>query len=220
MYQDSLESFSQVRAETIALIENLSQRQLDYKPSPRTWSVGEVMDHLFLAERFFRSQIELLVEQQRSGRRTSLALSFRDLNVRPAFVPGCLLPLFEIPLTITNMLTPRSVLQLLLATPLGRARHPDAADPRASLSKEQLVTQLTQGLAETREIFEQNPLIDFGRLRISHPLLGDNSVVELLDVMTTHERGHQQKVRQSIGRLPGQLEPSGHPLAPLRSQHS
>ena len=89
MLQDSLESFTQARSDTLSLLQDLSQQQLDYKPSPGKWSIGEVMDHLFLAERFFRSQIQLLVERQRSGQRTSLSLSFADLNVRPAFVPGC-----------------------------------------------------------------------------------------------------------------------------------
>ena len=61
MLQDSLASFFQARADTFALLQDLSQQQLDYKPSPGKWSIGEVMDHLSLAERLFRSQIQLLI---------------------------------------------------------------------------------------------------------------------------------------------------------------
>ena len=220
MWQDSLESFSQARADTLSLLQDLSQEHLNYKPSPGKWSIGEVMDHLFLAERFFSTQIQLLVQQQRSGQRPSLSLSFADLNVRPAFVPGFLLPLLEIPLTITNRFVPRPFLTLLLATPLGIARHPDAADPRADLPKEQLQMQLAEGLAETRAIFAQNQDVDFSKLRIRHPLLGDNSVIQLLGVMNAHERGHQKKIRESIGRLPRQPEAYGNRSAPVSSQLS
>ena len=39
MLQDSLESFSQARRDTLALLQDLSQQQLDYKPSP---AVGDL----------------------------------------------------------------------------------------------------------------------------------------------------------------------------------
>jgi hypothetical protein len=39
-----------VRAEILAEAEGLSQRQADWKPSERDWSVGEVVHHLTLAE--------------------------------------------------------------------------------------------------------------------------------------------------------------------------
>ena len=213
MLKDTINSFSQARADTLLLLQRLSQQQLDYKAGSGKWSLGEVMDHLYLAERFFRTQIGILVERQRSDQSRSLALSFSDLNVRPAFLPGFLLPFVEIPLRMTNVFVPRPLRQLLLTTPLVRARHPDAADPRPNLAKEQLQTQLSQGVAETLAVFEQNPHLDFSSLRISHPLLGDNSVIELLDIMTIHERGHQQKIRESIGRLPSELSTVGPPSA-------
>jgi hypothetical protein len=39
-----------VRAEILAEAEGLSQRQADWKPSEKDWSVGEVLHHLALAE--------------------------------------------------------------------------------------------------------------------------------------------------------------------------
>jgi hypothetical protein len=44
---DELQS---VRAEVLREAEGLSQRQADWKPSEREWSVGEIIDHLTLAE--------------------------------------------------------------------------------------------------------------------------------------------------------------------------
>src|SRR5262245_49298672 len=44
---DELQS---ARAELLREAEGLSQRQADWKPSEREWSVGEILDHLTLAE--------------------------------------------------------------------------------------------------------------------------------------------------------------------------
>jgi len=39
-----------VRAELLREVEGLSQRQAEWRPTPRDWSVGEVIDHLTIAE--------------------------------------------------------------------------------------------------------------------------------------------------------------------------
>src|SRR2546428_14019360 len=39
-----------VRAEVLREVQGLSQRQTDWKPSPEVWTVGEIIDHLTLAE--------------------------------------------------------------------------------------------------------------------------------------------------------------------------
>lgn len=39
-----------VRARLLAQVEGLSQRQADWKPSDRDWSIGEIVDHLTIAE--------------------------------------------------------------------------------------------------------------------------------------------------------------------------
>src|SRR5438094_680217 len=39
-----------VRAEVLREVEGLSQRQAEWRPTPRDWSVGEVIDHLTIAE--------------------------------------------------------------------------------------------------------------------------------------------------------------------------
>jgi hypothetical protein len=44
---DELQS---TRAEVLREAEGLSQRQADWRPSERDWSVGEIIDHLTLAE--------------------------------------------------------------------------------------------------------------------------------------------------------------------------
>jgi hypothetical protein len=205
-----LHRFVQTRSDTLTELRSLSQLQLDQRPSPEKWSIGEILDHVYLAERFFRKQIERLVARVRAGQSTYLRLTFADLNVRPALVPAVLLPLLEIPFSITNVLVPKPIRQQLIASPLGRARHPDAANPRASLSKEQLEQLLESGLAETIALFDQNSDVDFSALRISHPLLGDNSVVELVGIIIAHEIGHLKKIQNSLQRA-RRMQPAAPP---------
>src|SRR6266850_6954136 len=39
-----------VRADVLREVDGLSQRQADWKPSDKDWSVGEIVDHLTIAE--------------------------------------------------------------------------------------------------------------------------------------------------------------------------
>jgi hypothetical protein len=45
-----LAALTETRRRTIAVLEPLSQRQLDYSPSPARWSVGEVAHHIALSQ--------------------------------------------------------------------------------------------------------------------------------------------------------------------------
>src|SRR5262245_31211739 len=44
------DELERARAGVLGEAEGLSQRQADYRPSERDWSVGEIIDHLTLAE--------------------------------------------------------------------------------------------------------------------------------------------------------------------------
>jgi hypothetical protein len=45
-----LERLERVRAGTLALVDGLSQEDLDRQPAGGGWSVGEILDHLLRAE--------------------------------------------------------------------------------------------------------------------------------------------------------------------------
>ena len=62
----NLDELRTVRARTFALIEGLSQEQLDYVPAPGAWSVGEQVDHLILAEQVLRGDMAILIERAKA----------------------------------------------------------------------------------------------------------------------------------------------------------
>src|SRR5262249_26479986 len=114
MYQAELQLFRSARDQTRALVENLSQGQMDYSPGAGKWSVGELLDHLLLAEKGIRDDIVKLIELRRAGRRALLQHTFADTNVRPWFIPKALLPVFEGPFACLNLFVPRAARDFIL----------------------------------------------------------------------------------------------------------
>lgn len=56
-----VELYSTTHAQTLDLIAGLSDRQWRKKPSPEAWSVGEIVEHLVLAEGVIRSRVDALL---------------------------------------------------------------------------------------------------------------------------------------------------------------
>jgi uncharacterized damage-inducible protein DinB len=197
-----LGSFRSARAQTLALVRDLSQAQLNYTPAPGKWSVGEVLDHLLLAERFFQGEIRRLIELKRAGRKPVLQRRIKDFNVSIGFIPKSLLSFLEVPFTFFNPLVPRAVRDFLLRSRLIPAQHPDVAAPRKGRAGQDLRADLISSLQETTALFEANADLDFRELIHQHPLLGTNHVLDLLRMLVLHEQRHQGQVADILASMP------------------
>ena len=191
---ESLEEFRATRARTLALVEGLTQSQLDYAPRRGRWSAGEVLDHVLLAETTNRDQIAKLIKLKRAGRRPELRLTFSDLNVSVAYLPRAVLPLLETPLTLMNMLVPDSLRNYLTRNRLVPFQNPDVAAPRSERPGPLLRDDLIASLRETEALFQNNPDLDYGEMVVRHPLLGRYDVPGLLRFMSAHEQRHQSQI--------------------------
>jgi hypothetical protein len=194
MLEQSLNMFRAARGRTLEIAGGLSQTQLDYAPAAGKWSVGEVLDHLLLAEKLNREQFAELIALQRSGRRPELSRSFADVNVSVAYLPKSLLPFLEIPFTFLNALTPACVREAVARSRIIPAQRPDVAAPRRGRAAADLRRDLAASLAETESLFESNPGLDYGSMFVSHPLLGRNDVAGLLRFLALHEQRHQSQI--------------------------
>src|SRR6266478_4318082 len=114
MFRPGLNSFGETRAQTRAMVRDLSQTQMDYTPAPGKWSVGEVLDHLVLGEKYFRGEIKRLIDLRRAGREAVLRRGFKDLNISVAFFPKALLPFLEMPIALFSRFIPRPVQEFAL----------------------------------------------------------------------------------------------------------
>jgi hypothetical protein len=198
MFQPGLQRFHQTRQQTLSLVRDLSQDELDRRPAPDSWSVGEILDHLLLAEMFFRKEIRELIARRKEGRTPLLVRGFRDLDISVAPIPRSLAPWLAIPLTVTNLFVPAFVRDFLVRSRLIPGRHPTAATPRRGRSAADLRADLAASLAETEALFQANPSVDFRGLRHVHPVLGNNNVLDLLRIVTLHEERHQERIDELV----------------------
>jgi hypothetical protein len=203
MFQPGLQRFRQTRQRTLSLVRDLSQDEMDRRPAPDSWSVGEVLDHLLLAETFFCKEIGELIKRRKEGRSPLLLRGFKDLDISVGPIPKGVLPLLAVPLTLTNLFVPAFVRDFLVRSRLIPARHPTAATPRRGRHAADLRADLAASLAETESLFQANPNIDFRALRYVHPVLGNNNVLDLLRIITLHEERHQERIAELVRALSG-----------------
>ena len=195
---DALAEFRAARARTLATARGLTQAQLDYEPRRGSWSAGEVLDHMLLAEGTNREHLTRLVGLARAGRRPELNLSFADVNVSVAYLPRSVLPALELPLTLMNMFVPDGVRNYLTRNRLLPFRNPDQATPRRNRPSASLLEDLDASLRETESLFVNNPGLDYGAMVVRHPLLGRYDAPGLLRFMAAHERRHQSQLEETV----------------------
>jgi len=194
MYQAELDLFRSTRARTWALVEGLSPAQMDYSPAPGQWSVGELVDHILLAEKLNRGEIAQLIELKKAGQKPVLKRTFADVNVSIGYIPKSLLPYLEIPFTLLNIFVPSSVRELMTRYRLVPAQNPDVGAPRQGRPADELRDELRASLKETEALFEANPDLDYNQMIHRHPLTGANTVPQLLRFTALHEQRHQSQI--------------------------
>lgn len=86
MLWDELQS---VRGDVLREVEGLSQRQADWKPGEKEWSVGEVLDHLTIAEvATGKLTTKLLKEAAAGGAPAVFPHDMTELEAPPDFPAG------------------------------------------------------------------------------------------------------------------------------------
>lgn len=193
-----LDIVRETRRKTLTLVEGLSQKQLDGRPSADKWSIGEVLDHLVLADGIARRDFAELIELARTGREPFLVRRFSDFNPSLLFFPKPLLPFVELPLTVFNLFMPHAVRDFLVRNRVLPAQHADATTPRRGRLGEDLRNELDQSLAATVSLFAAHSDLDFSCMRHLHPIQGLNDVPGLLRFIANHEGRHQQQIREAL----------------------
>lgn len=199
VYGPSLDEFARTRQTTGSLVSGLTQAQLDFSPSPSRWSVGELIDHVLIAERLYREDIARLIRMKREGRLPVLKRTFSDIDVAPAFLPKAVMPYLDLPFTMMNLFVPAAAREFLMLYPVLPVQNPQAATPRKGRPAAELRAGLVSSLRETRALFDANPDINYHRLVSQHPMMGSNDVLQMLRFLTLHEQRHQRQMRHVIG---------------------
>jgi uncharacterized damage-inducible protein DinB len=198
MYQQNLELLRTARVETLRLCEGIGQAQSEQAPRQGKWSLGEVLDHLVLAEQYYREVFVKLVALMKSGAEPVVNNSFADVNSSIGYLPKSMLPLVERPFNAMNRFVPRAFREMMIGRPLIPAQTPDFGVPQKAKPLEGLKSALESSYRATAYLFESNPDAAYQRMRYRHPLMGDNDGLQLLRILSLHERRHQGQIKEIL----------------------
>jgi DinB family protein len=197
MYRQNLELLRSTRCGTLRLCSGITQAQSEFS-LPGKWSAGEVLHHLVLADDLYRRNFARLIELQKCGETPVLRSSFSDLNTSIAYIPKSFLPMLEIPFTVVNLFVPSVLRETMTQFRLLPAQNPDITTPTKGLPVTELRDALQASCDQIGCLFDDNPQLNYRGMRYQHPIMGSNSVLQMLRIAALHERRHQSQIRDIL----------------------
>jgi len=162
-----------VRAQVLAEVDGLSQRQADWRPSETAWSVGEIVDHLTIAEiATGKLTTKLLKEAAAAGS-------------APAGFPHDLTEFAALP----NVAS-------------GPAEAPPVVRPSHGKAIDELIATMKATRQRSRESVEKLASCDPRALRFKHFLFGNLDLAQWWTLQATHDANHLEQIR-AVKRAPG-----------------
>jgi hypothetical protein len=178
------------------MVSGLTPEQANFTQGRDTWSVAQNLDHLLLTEALYRGQIRRLLDMAREGRQTNIDVSLGEVDLSLPFIPKAMMPLVALPLTMMNMFVPSVVRETILRFPIMKAKNPKISEPAAAKPIAMLREQLTSSFAETEALFVGELPADAGRVTVSHPVFGRNTIANVFGLMAAHEERHGAQMRE------------------------
>jgi DinB family protein len=157
------------RAGVLAEVEGLSQRQADWRPGDREWSVGEIVHHLTIAE-------------IATGKLTTKLLKEAAAAGAPAVFPHDLTEFGDLPLD-----------------PATAGEAPPVVWPEHRKPIGALVEGIRAARTRSRESIEKLAACDPRALRFKHFRLGDLDLAQWWLLQARHDRLHLGQIRDVKG---------------------
>ena len=174
---------------------------MSFAPGRNRWSTGEVLDHLVQVDRAFRDEFDELLRrwQKKGGGAVTLVRSLADAGFSLPLVPKALLPLFDAPAAVAGVLVPRALREAVFRNRSVPAKAPRRIEPTAGRPTDELLADL-RGFADYLDgYFSDHPDVDWQRLRYYNPLTGFTTLPGILSFIGSHERRHQDQIRDILG---------------------
>jgi hypothetical protein len=155
------------RAEVLREVEGLSQRQADWKPAEQDWSIGEVVDHLTMAEiATGKLTTKLLKEVQAGGAAAVFPHDLAEFGPLPPWPPG----------------------------PPGGA--PEVVWPSHGKPIGELLGTMKATRERSRQSVERLGQCDPRTLRFKHFRLGDMDLAQWWRLQAEHDQIHLGQIRE------------------------
>jgi len=154
-----------VRRELLREIEGLSQRQSEWRPAPSEWSIGEVVDHLAIAE-------------VATGKLTTKLTKEAAAGGAPAVFPHDLTEFATLPVPAS-----------------ASADAPESVWPTAGKPFGELLASFRATRERSRQSFDRLAACDPRALRFTHFRLGNLDLAQWWRLTADHDRVHLGQVR-------------------------
>ena len=195
--QDSIAQMEEKRRRISDVVQTLSQAQLDFQPGPRSWSIGQVAEHVALSERGLMNLVKSLL--QGPGGRRVLQVSYDQLPLTLQGIPTSFARLaFELlrPFSFMTRFTPQAVIRFMLANPLVKAKAAPDSVPAHGKARAELVAFLTEVRQSTLQFLESVKDKDLAQFHWSHPLLGYQDLSGMLELIVSHDSRHILQIEE------------------------
>jgi hypothetical protein len=161
----------QARESLVQEVRGLSEGQLAFRPSAESWSIAEILDHLFLAEQSIGRVLSKIL-QQAAG---------RGLIGSPGSMA---LPALQLDLDAYNQ----------------AAVAPESVRPLPGRSLEPLLAALAESRDRLMQVARRADGQTVGTLTLRHFQLGDLNFYQWLALEGAHEEKHLQQIRRLRAR--------------------
>lgn len=148
---------------------DLTQAQLDSRPDPERWSIGENLDHLARVERGVASLLRKKLDEARAAG-------------EPVAAPPQIATLDRFQIA-TN---PRKV------------KAPDRVAPEHGVARDELLARLERGRAELRDAYDALADYDLTAHTFPHPALGEINLYQWVIFVAQHERRHLNQINSVL----------------------
>ena len=154
-----------MRAELLREVEDLSQRQAEWRPTPRDWSVGEVIDHLTIAE-------------IATGKLTTKLTKEAAAGGAPPVFPHDVTEFAALPISVSEA-----------------ANAPESVWPTHGKPLAELLATLKATRERSRQSFDRLATCDPRALRFKHVRFGDLDLAQWWRLTAEHDRVHLGQLR-------------------------
>jgi hypothetical protein len=155
----------EARAEVVREIDGISQAQSEWRPSPRDWSIGEVIDHLAIAE-------------VATGKLTTKLTKEAAAVGAPAVFPHDITAFAALPKPASAGLDA-----------------PEAVRPTAGKPFDELLATLRATRERSRQSFDRLAACDPRTLRFKHFHFGEMDLAQWWRLTGEHDRMHLAQLR-------------------------
>lgn len=165
--QEIINNIEAARSNVYAAVNDLTQTQLDFKPSPGEWSIGEILSHLQTVEKGLPKLYSMLLKKAEDAglKPDSTAQSWLDS-----------LDQFQLDIVQERMPAPERVL------------------PQTGLSKTELLDSLKQSRQAVIDAASQIGDYDLSEVKFPHPFLGEINFYQWILFVGKHEQRHLSQI--------------------------